>query len=97
MKRKFAPRSRSRRVPRTVMSRSSISPASLPSISPAWIPDWASSVGLPPARIASGVKARSAEAITIQRSCPAPLFPRETSFSSGAACASRRSQATVSS
>ena len=52
--------------------------------------------GLAVARSASGVNARSFDAMTIQMSRPSGLLPSETSFSSGAAAASFRSQATVS-
>ena len=55
------------------MSRSSASEASLPSISPEWMPFWISTIGLPVARAASGVNAPLADTITSGRSRPCPL------------------------
>ena len=84
-------------MPPTVRSRRSIIPASLPSISPAWMPAWAKRVGRPLARRASAVLAPSFEATTSQRSRPSGLLPSETIARFGAAATSLRSQATVSS
>ena len=47
----------------TSRSRSSMAVASLPAISPAWIPFWIRTIGLPVLAAASGVKALSLEAI----------------------------------
>ncbi len=57
------------------MSRSRARLASLPSISPEWMPFWIRMTGLPVARAASGVKARSLETMSSGRSRPWPLTP----------------------
>jgi hypothetical protein len=80
------------------MSRSIIMPASLPSISPEWMPHCHSSVGLFDFLSASGVKWPSFDAMTIQMSRPWGLLPSEIIFSvCGEASTSLRSHATVSS
>ena len=66
--------SRSRRLV-TEMSRSSASVASLPSISPEWMPFWISTIGLPVARASSGVNARSFDSTTSGSARPWPLVP----------------------
>ena len=82
--------------PPTVMSRSNIIPASLPSISPEWIPAWASSVGRPLARKSAGLLAPSFDAMTSHKVRPSLLLPIARIVTCGLALASFCSQSSVS-
>ncbi len=73
-------------LPRCAISRSSIRPASLPSISPPWMPACASTTGLP------GLPLR---ARTSSRSRPSLVLPNTSSDSSGEAATSRCNHARV--
>ncbi len=72
--------------------------ASLPSISPAWMPLWMRITGLPSRRAASGVKAPSAERTTSGSGRPAAEAPKVVSrIRAGIAFSSRRRKSSVSS
>ena len=53
-----------------------MSEASLPSISPEWMPFWIKTMGFPSALAASAVNTRSLETITSGRSRPCPVRPK---------------------
>jgi hypothetical protein len=83
-------------LPRSAMSRSSIIPASLPSISPEWMPAWASRMGLPGSSLGSGPSSGSLLTKTASRSRPWADLPKTVTFTSGEAASSFSSQARVS-
>jgi hypothetical protein len=73
------------------MSRSSIMPASLPSISPGWMPAWTSSTGLSGSNLSP-----SLETYSTSRSRPSGDWPKLSMRISGEAASSFSSQARVS-